>query len=137
MEIYDPATQEWRATGRARQKRRYSHTTTTLNDGRVLLVGGYSDDVGYLDDVEIYDPATNVWSDTNSLGTRRAGHTATLLPDGRVLVVGGGGSDSSKTSAELFNPATGNWTNTGGLATERALHAASLFDIRDVPLPVG
>ena len=59
MEIYDPATEEWRATGRVRQKRRYSHTTTTLKrwPGMVLCVCPADDSL--LEEVEMSDPATN------------------------------------------------------------------------------
>lgn len=62
------------------------HTATTLNDGRVLVVGGTGP--GHVPisdpqhDVEIYDPASNSWSPgppTQSLGRSHA--SATRLRD--------------------------------------------------------
>ena len=65
-------------------------TATSLPNGKVLVVGGYSDFAqnGLLS-AELYDPASGTWTATGSLATGRSGHTATLLPNGKVLVVGG------------------------------------------------
>ena len=52
---------------------------------------------------ELYDPATDTWTNGPPMSRGRLNHTATLLDDGRVLVVG----DST---AELYNPATNSWS---------------------------
>lgn len=51
-EVYDPARNQWIATGPAIQ--RYNHTATRLLDGRVLVAGGYGLDS--LASVLLYDP---------------------------------------------------------------------------------
>ena len=113
-ELYDPATGNWSFTGSMNIRRVY-HTETLLLDGRVLVVGCFTD--GFTNSAELYDPATGTWSFTGSTNTPRFGfHTATLLPSGMVLVAGGYDSNGhTSTSAELYDPATGNWTMTGSL----------------------
>lgn len=72
---------------------RAAHTATLLEDGRVLLAGGFqsgsADTMG--DPVEIFDPLSGSVSmvEERSLRTPRAFHTATLLPGHKVLLAGG------------------------------------------------
>jgi len=68
---------------------RQQHTATLLNDGTVLVVGGYSASSSVERAAEVFDPTTGSFSGTGSLVTPRAAHTATLLNDGTVLVTGG------------------------------------------------
>ncbi len=52
---------------------RLSHTATLLPNGKVLLAGGYDDDIRSLvATVEIYDPTTNHWSAAAANSTPRA-----------------------------------------------------------------
>jgi N-acetylneuraminic acid mutarotase len=83
---------------------RYNHTATLLQDGRVLVVGGYNSAESKIARTEIYDPETETWSDSGDLNKARDEHSATLLPDGRVLVVGGRGSSGNISNAEVFSP---------------------------------
>jgi N-acetylneuraminic acid mutarotase len=110
-ELFDPAKGAWFATGRLNTPRLSGHTATALADGRVLVFGGQSGPNPDSREVsaEIYDPTTQVWTPTGSLGHVRYHASATLLSDGRVLVVAGGGA-----LAELFDPATGRWHFTEG-----------------------
>ena len=106
----------------------------TLNDGRVLVVGGMvarSDGMKLKTNVaEIYDPSTNKFTATGSMAEPRFRHTATLLADGRVLVTGGAdlsdGFDNQAT-AEIYNPTTGKFTATGSMLQGRAEHTATLL----------
>jgi N-acetylneuraminic acid mutarotase len=119
----------WVATG-SLNVARSAHTATLLPDGKVLVVGGFTDSstgVVTLDSAELYDPATRSWTFTGSLAQPRAGHAATLLPNGRVLVVGGGLGTETAGTAELYDPATGAWTPTGSLNTPREAFTATLL----------
>jgi hypothetical protein len=91
---------------------RDAHTAVALDDGRVLVVGGFaSEGVPPLASAEIFDPATGQWSTTGSLTLGRGGHAAALLGDGRVLVAGGWVGPSTYTdSTEIFDPATGRFS---------------------------
>ena len=76
---------------------RAHHSATSLNNGKVLVVGGLGDmDEGFpvLASAELYDPANGMWTATGSMNHARFHHTATLLADGKVLVVGGLASPS-------------------------------------------
>jgi len=103
---------------------RNSQTATVLNNGMVLIAGGYP---GPSASAELYNPATGTFTVTGSLITARASHTATLLNNGMVLIVGGSSASAFPTSAELYNPSTGSFTATGNLTTARELHTATLL----------
>jgi hypothetical protein len=116
--LYEPQTGHFIQTGTLAQPRDTA-TATRLEDGRVLVAGGFtwpSDGPASpkgpasvsVSSVEIFDPNTGTFIDAGSMTTARAGHTATLLLDGRVLIVGG--IDMTTTtadelgSAELYQP---------------------------------
>ena len=105
---------------------RASHTSTVLNNGMVLIAGGYNGNV--LASAELYNPAAGTFTPTGSLNTARLYHTATLLNNGMVLIVGGSDKNGNiLASAELYNPATGTFTSTGSLNTARELHTATMI----------
>src|SRR6185369_11802338 len=89
------------------------HTATLLQNGKVLVTGGYGTSWALLSSAELYDPATGTWTVTGSMAHGRYSHTAALLPNGKVLVVGDAG-------AELYNPASGTWAVTGSPNTPRS-----------------
>jgi N-acetylneuraminic acid mutarotase len=98
-------------------------TATTLEDGRVLVSGGYVQR-RVLAGSEIYNPRTDTWMRTGDLQTARSGNGAVLLRDGRVLAAGGlvydsGGGSTALNSAEIFDPATGSWAPTGSMNVAR------------------
>ena len=87
--IWDPATGQFRALTNTMNLPRVGHSATLLQDGRVLLVGGFSFRTPYLL-AEIFDPLTEEFTvvPTNEQ-TSRALHESIRLQDGNVLVVGG------------------------------------------------
>ncbi|XXT16667.1 kelch repeat-containing protein [Sorangium sp. So ce429] len=125
---------------------RAEHSATVLQDGRVLVAGGFTEvDDGSLyaaptavglTAVEIYDPATRTWSPGAPLHQGRRGHAAVLLPNGQVLVAGGRlGSEQSDTalrSAELYDPTSDTWTKVGSLAKPHPVPSMVLVDGRPV-----
>ncbi|WNG39678.1 DUF5011 domain-containing protein [Archangium violaceum] len=100
---------------------RMLHTATLLDDGRVLVAGGFNTTS------ELYNSETKTWSATgNTLGAHR-GHTATKLQDGRVLITGGGSCPITDATAELYVPAVGKWRPAGKLNQQRFHHSAVLL----------
>jgi hypothetical protein len=112
------------------------HTTTLLQDGRVLIMGGgggsLTSPVGTRV-TEIYYPWTKRFDYTRTpqgaitqLNALRVLHTATALDDGRVLIAGGVDSQGNvMNTAEVFDPATGRFTLVGNMARARATHTAT------------
>ncbi|MCP4659069.1 MAG: hypothetical protein GY856_26980, partial [bacterium] len=123
-ELYDPAAGRWLDTD-SLQFERVGHTATLLGSGKVLVVGGSSNNQVFRT-CELYDPSTGTWSPTDSLAVGRFLHTATLLPSGEVLVAGGAIGHAAAAS-ELYDPATGTWSGVGPLSEDRFAHTANLL----------
>jgi hypothetical protein len=123
-ELFNPATGTFTATG-AMTQFRYGHAAALLNNGQVLLTGGFNGTP--VQDAELFDPTMGSFSRTGFMGTPRANHTATLLNDGTVLVAGGFSfvAPGSFSSAEVFDPTTNQFTPTGPMGAARFLHTAT------------
>src|SRR5438552_2338758 len=127
----------WRATGRLNAART-QHTATLLQNGMVLVAGGFGSNGNASKSAELYDPASGTWTATGSLNTARVVHTATLLQNGMILVAGGRDSnDDASASAELYDPASETWTPTGSLNTARDVHTATLLHNRKILVAGG
>jgi len=108
-EVFDPATGRWTPTGAMTTGRAGPLSATRLNDGRVLVAGGFAGDKRT---VELYDPTKGTWATAEQMHAERVDEqTAVLLTDGRVLISGGRPS-----SGDIFDPATGHWSATKGMA---------------------
>ncbi len=64
-------------------------TATLLQNGDVLVVGGWNATNGSLVSAELYNPAKGKWTLTGSMTAPRQDQEAVLLPNGQVLVAGG------------------------------------------------
>lgn len=95
----------WQVVAPMHAKRRQLNAVL-LPDGKVMVIGGssgaaFSDAAKAVFEPEVWDPATNTWTEWAPQATFRGYHsTAVLLPDGRILS-GGGRHDSS---AQIFSP---------------------------------
>lgn len=105
--------------------------SVVLGDGSVLAVG---DDFACFpgpaqegsERAERYDPATDTWTDAESLNKPRKTFATVRLADGRALVIGGvNAEDASYSSTKLFDPATGTWTDGPLLGVARGDPAAA------------
>ncbi|WP_244936795.1 Kelch repeat-containing protein [Leptospira brenneri] len=118
-------------------KPRHQHEVVTLQNGKVLISGGY-DGRFILSDSEIYDPISNSFTTISSLNIPRTYHTATLLNDGRVLITGGFGKQSDKLkSAEIFNPNSNSFQQINDLNVSRRRHSATLLNNGNVLIVGG
>jgi N-acetylneuraminic acid mutarotase len=109
---------------------RGDHEAVLLDDGRVLVAGGFVNNTAVAS-TELYDPATGKWSPAAPMRTARAAFGMVKLANGQVLAAGGYRADGqSTTTAETYNPATNTWTNTANnLAAARG--DASIALLRD------
>jgi hypothetical protein len=117
------------AWSRGSHSLRYAHTSTLLDDARILLVGGVSGTgASDLDTTEVFDPAVESFELTGYLVEGRDLATATRLADGRVLIAGGKTGDGAIDTAELYDPATGLFSTTGSRIRPGAPDDAVLLD---------
>lgn len=111
VEIYDPSTNAFTRVADMNAERRY-HSATLLADGRVLVVGGTSDN-NELSSAEIYDPESNAWAHAAPMPYVSLRHTASLLRNGTVLVAGGGSFEMFIRGAQLYDPTSNSWSDGG------------------------
>lgn len=125
----------WRPIGTQLRESRARHTQTTLDDGRVLVVGGVQGSLRpdaaeapiALASAEVFHPLM-AGSDFIALGEPLVGHSAHLLPDGRVAVIGG-------SWVRFFDPEFNGFTEAIRLKHERHGHASVLWNRKVYPEP--
>jgi hypothetical protein len=87
-EIYDPAANQWTATG-PMTSARAEYGLVELPDGRVLAAGGIDPSYRVQTATELFDPAIGRWEASGKLATATMGSAIQALPDGQVLIAGG------------------------------------------------
>ena len=116
---------------------RWGHTTTILDNGSVLVVGG-SKRLSYRGSSEsqakLMTFGHDQWFPAGTPKWERTYHTSSLLPDGRVLLVGGSGrsmfqDDGEENvfrgikdlfSSEIYDPNTNEWIETDEMTHKRS-----------------
>lgn len=86
---------------------RAEHATVSLNDGRVLVIGGDGTESTLPASLHVFNPATEQFANFGSLSTGRLAFGTAMLNNGNVLVVGGLRALSAAPQAEIINGQTG------------------------------
>lgn len=136
-ELYDYSNGTFSSMGNM-SAARAAQTATLLDDGTVLVAGGYYSQTSTVS-ADIFSPSSGAFAPTGSMITDRGGHAAALLNSGMVLVAGGATPDNSAllASAEFYNPATGTFSHAGTLNVARFGPTASLLESGIVLLTGG
>lgn len=124
VEIYDPATGQWREAPEMNETLEYQ-AVVLMGDGRALAAGGRALNFDPSNRAEVYDPETNEWTLTGSMNAPLSFPVAVALSDGRVLVTGASdlNSDAAEPTSEIYDPATGVWSHTGPMQHARVFHS--------------
>jgi len=140
-EIYNPAAGTFTLLTATLNTARVGHTATLLNNGQVLIVGGYDPEIGLIADAELYDPPTQTFIDLGDTNAPRYNHTATMLPNGQVLIAGGETDPTPSGAlnmAEIFDLPSQTFTPVPvPMTTLREGHAAVLLNNGQVLLTGG
>ncbi len=117
-----PVTATFTATGSMTTPRE-TQSAVLLNDGRVLIAGGYADPGTTQGTAELYNPATGTFDKTGLMTVPRQENTATVMANGLVLLTGGenpsSGASGGINSAELYDPTIGRFRATGNMVQPR------------------
>jgi Galactose oxidase, central domain len=129
-ELFLPDRNVFAATAGAMTDSRERHTSTLLDDGRVLVGGGANASGTTLDVAEIHYPVSNTFAPTTKLITARRHHAAVRLPNGDVLIAGGNDpSGDILNSTEIFHwdaqTATGSFAQGPEMVFDRTGHTAT------------
>ncbi len=112
-EIYDPATGAFSLITGSALTARSGHTHCLLPDGTVLVAGGVNG-AASAGNAFIFDPRTNVFTDTGT-SIDRVGHTASLLVNGICALSGGQtAAGATLSTVDFYRPFSGTDTATGG-----------------------
>lgn len=130
VEIYDPDSGVWSTSTSMNIKRSSPSAAIKLNDGQVLIAGGYNG--SSVLSAEIYNPALETWTYTGSLNEAHHYNPAVLLQNGKVLVAGA----PTNSSCELYDPNLGTWSYTGSMNVVRRSSAVIMLPNNKV-LTVG
>jgi N-acetylneuraminic acid mutarotase len=124
---YDPATDTW--SEREPPPHHHHRAVVRAINGKLYAAGGMTktlrNEVTYeyepepWAELDVYDPATNVWTTKASMPTARWGAAGGVI-DGKLYVAGGRGTDYSPLSTlELYDPATNTWAARAKMLTAR------------------
>jgi uncharacterized repeat protein (TIGR01451 family) len=110
---YDPDSDSWNATAaEGALTERQSHTAVWTG-AEMIVWGGYSSvQAGYLNGGGRYDPASDSWSATTTIGapTIRSAHAAVW--SGTEMIIWGGYGGSNLNTGGRYDPVTDEWTAT-------------------------
>ena len=111
VEIYNPTTNSWTSVS-SMNTARGGHQAVYLPSpwNKILVMGGYtSNSLPALFSCELYDFATNTWTNTTSMIHSRVYFSAIYLPSLDKVVVMGGAYSGGYNAAAMYTVSTAQW----------------------------
>jgi N-acetylneuraminic acid mutarotase len=126
VEEYDPATDTW-TTKSPMPTARVCHHASVV-DGMIYVMGGSDasapDDRSHVRTVEVYDPATDTWTQKGNMPVSRAAGFSSVV-DGKIYLMGG---YSRSPRVDEYDPSTNSWTAKSEMPTPRRSLSTSALD---------
>jgi len=100
VEVFNPKTNQWRE--RTEMSAPKADHTASVIDGKIYVIGGYfkkDREFKKLSTIEIYDPATDRWTQASEMPMGKWGHKTEVI-DGQFYIFGGGPA----TSVQVYDP---------------------------------
>lgn len=138
VEMYDPKTDTWE--GKANMPTVRSNVSVSVVDGKIYAIGGsklkkYQVPRGFgteseeFPTVEMYDPATDTWTQKADMPTPRK--TKTCVVDGKIYAIGGWSTTNEQShleTVEIYDPATDTWVKAQSMNHARCSAAISVVN---------
>jgi hypothetical protein len=116
-DVFDPSSSGIKPLDGRMYSSRSGYAAVLLNNGKVLLAGGY--DGHNLNTAEVFDPSTGKFTATaNTMTTARSKAAAVLLQDGRAFIIGGY-SGNYQSTTEIYTPADDSFASSGSMTASR------------------
>jgi N-acetylneuraminic acid mutarotase len=136
VEAYDPATDTW--TRKADMPTARYHAAACVVDGRIYVSGGAtkwglaSGNFSCVPTVEVYDPATDTWTQASDMPRVRMTHSSSVVA-GKMYIIGGGDperqpGDMTFSTVDVYDPATDIWTTAADFPNPRGEHTSTVVD---------
>jgi len=138
VEMYNPETDTWE--GKANMPTVRSNVAVSVVDGKIYAIGGsklkkYQVPRGFgieseeLPTVEMYNPATDTWTQKADMPTPKK--TKTCVVDGKIYAIGGwstANEQSQLETVEVYDPATDTWAKAQSMNHARCSAAISVVN---------
>jgi N-acetylneuraminic acid mutarotase len=122
VEIYNVKNNSWISI--APMPQAVHHAAAASYDGKIYVVGGFiSREWIPSDQLFIYDPIKDQWTEGNTMPTPRGALNA-LFVNGTLYAIGGHAGDRTFNTNEAYDPVTNTWISKTSMPTGRN-HAAS------------
>ena len=139
VEMYDPETDTWER--RADMPTARFAASTSVVDGKIFAIGGEqlkkikrykgsAYEFKKLPTVEMYDPATDTWTQKADMPTVRS-YLSTSVMDGKIYAIGGMSSSNEQwrlETVEVYDPLTDTWAKARDISDARSCAAISVVN---------
>jgi N-acetylneuraminic acid mutarotase len=127
VEEYDPATNTWTTKSPMPTERGW-HSANVV-DGKIYIIGGTRESspgytLRHVLTVEVYDPATDNWSQKGDMPVSRAAGSSSVV-DGKIYLIGGYGGAQR---VDEYDPSTDTWMEKSEMPTKRIGLSTSVLD---------
>ena len=125
VEEYDPSLDTWTKKSDMPTPRLCHHAAVV--DGKIYVIGGANasaPQVEHIRTVEVYDPATDTWSQKGDMPSSRASGYSTVV-DGKIYLIGG---YEGPQRVEEYDPSTDSWKTKSEMPSARRSLTTSALD---------